>query len=621
VNQRLLLLSIAFLILVSLLAGPALAATVTCPASCSCLLPAEAAKIKTPGLCGGMQTVCGNEGKINKYCYARPASVTTTTALPQLIATGFHPVTTTTTVPAFVKCSPDCSCEYEPFGEKTDRALCGGVQYLCGMDHNGVPKYCYVRPPPRLVTGLEAVTPDSRAGKITTVPTTMPPPTATVLKPGPSAAIQAIQPVTVQNLSSCPAGCACLRPADAEAKGLRLCNGKQTPCTVPAPLAEAGTGPVKETRYCYSMVAGSSVPAPVLIPAVIKASPIPIPPGPGMASSAAGPASGGDVLSIVGSFFSSVLGGNPQRSPSGEVSLSMCKARYGLDTCADGCVNLSTDPDNCGSCGHWCRSGERCLNGRCSDFGSDPSNCGGAGNVCPAGAPCIEGYCSALGCLDSAMTACNNTCTRTRNDPANCGTCGNACPSGQACSSGNCSACPAAGEVFCPGHEGSSAGCTNPFTDLYNCGRCQHACGITEVCRAGECSGCPEGTEKCGGSCIDLMTSNYSCGRCGNRCSAAQTCVMGNCTCPEGTWVCGMSCVDLRTSNSSCGRCGTACPLHASCNNGICICDGYDEGVRLCGGACTDTRSDDTNCGYCNNNCGSVYGTPRVCRDGRCIFA
>jgi hypothetical protein len=66
VKQNLLLSGLVFLVLVSLLAVPALAA-VTCPSSCSCLLPAEAKKMGYPGYCSGKQQVCGAEGLQNKY--------------------------------------------------------------------------------------------------------------------------------------------------------------------------------------------------------------------------------------------------------------------------------------------------------------------------------------------------------------------------------------------------------------------------------------------------------------------------------------------------------------------------------------------------------------------------
>jgi hypothetical protein len=66
VNQRLFLSLACFLLLVSLVAVPVLAATVTCPASCSCLLPAEAKKLGYPGYCQGKQAVCGYDTQKNE---------------------------------------------------------------------------------------------------------------------------------------------------------------------------------------------------------------------------------------------------------------------------------------------------------------------------------------------------------------------------------------------------------------------------------------------------------------------------------------------------------------------------------------------------------------------------
>lgn len=621
-NHRMFFSGLCILILVSLLASPALAATlssiVTCPSSCSCLLPAEAAKINAPGLCGGKQTVCGYEGKISKYCYARPVKVTVTTTLPQLLVTGFRPVPTTG--PVFVKCSPGCYCEWEPWGDDWNLTLCGGREYLCDMDQNGVKKYCYVTPPrpPSNVTTL--ITRTYGILPATSVPTNTPPPTAA--KPAPSAAIRAMQAVPLQNMSSCAAGCACLRPADAGAKGLKYCNGKQIPCTAaPSPGVLSGSSEDKETRYCYSMLAGNSSPAPVLIPAVIRTTPIPIPPGPEIALSASGPNEDGGILSMVGAFFSSVLEGRPQESPSGQASLSMCRMRYGLDTCTDGCVNLSTDPDNCGSCGHWCRSGEWCVGGRCSDFDSDPANCGGTGNICPAGAPCIEGYCSALGCLDSSLTACNNTCTRTRNDPSNCGACGNACPEGQYCFRGNCTSCGSTGEISCMDRDSDYSACTDISTDRNNCGECQHACGSHEVCIGGICVECPAGTEFCLGGCVDFDTSSSNCGGCGRSCGFAQTCQDGTCRCNPPLTLCSGQCVDLNTSMTSCGFCSRHCADSKICSGGICTdCPVGSDGYTLCSVdgymTCVNTNTDKMNCGHCGNRCFSSW----ACIDGACHY-
>jgi hypothetical protein len=155
VNQRLILLSIAILILVSLTAVPVLAA-VSCPMSCSCLLPAEAKKLGYPGYCGGKQQVCAMDAQKNeKYCYTKP--VTATTVVPQLIVTGYTLFTTTPTpVPVPVSCPSGCSCYTLEDGKKNGLSLCSGTKTLCGSTPNQQPKYCHGAPVtgPTLVTGI-----------------------------------------------------------------------------------------------------------------------------------------------------------------------------------------------------------------------------------------------------------------------------------------------------------------------------------------------------------------------------------------------------------------------------------------------------------------------------------
>jgi hypothetical protein len=129
--------------------SPVLAATLSpavasCPPDCSCLLPAEAAKINTPGLCGGKQTICGSDGKIEKYCYAKPAT-TTTTVVPQIIVTGYQ-LFTTTPAPVPVTCPAGCSCTTLEDGEKNGLSLCGGTMTLCGYDKTQKPQYCHTPP-------------------------------------------------------------------------------------------------------------------------------------------------------------------------------------------------------------------------------------------------------------------------------------------------------------------------------------------------------------------------------------------------------------------------------------------------------------------------------------------
>lgn len=124
------------------------------------------------------------------------------------------------------------------------------------------------------------------------------------------------------------------------------------------------------------------------------------------------------------------------------------------------CVNLSTNPDNCGEVGHECAEGEicsggecvcgstggscsegqACCGGSCIDITSDPENCGGCGNVCgEQGTSCQDGTCrcgDGPGCRapagsDLGELCCADTCVP--QDAANCGGCGMACASGEMC--------------------------------------------------------------------------------------------------------------------------------------------------------------------------------------------
>jgi hypothetical protein len=118
--------------------------------------------------------------------------------------------------------------------------------------------------------------------------------------------------------------------------------------------------------------------------------------------------------------------------------------------CGTACANLTSDVDNCGSCGKKCATkikGEVCesskcgcpssksdiCNDTCIDLKSDFNNCGMCAKSCMSGENCTGGVCCSPG-----KTGCNGTCVDLKTDDKNCGLCGKACEAGKSCKDGLC---------------------------------------------------------------------------------------------------------------------------------------------------------------------------------------
>ena len=145
----------------------------------------------------------------------------------------------------------------------------------------------------------------------------------------------------------------------------------------------------------------------------------------------------------------------------------------GYVQCPGACVDLNSDPDNCGTCGHECTSPQACIS----------SNC--------AANPCGSGYHYCSGCVSNY-------------DVANCGT-------------SSCSPCPAQnGTATCDGvscgitcdtsyHECSGACVTNASVDHcgQSCGACPAPTNGTATCNGTSCGvTCTGGYKPCGSECI-----------------------------------------------------------------------------------------------------------------------
>ena len=157
-----------------------------------------------------------------------------------------------------------------------------------------------------------------------------------------------------------------------------------------------------------------------------------------------------------------------------------------LNLCGDKCINLSNDITNCGACGTVCKTTETCSGAKCVtttckaglsscpglvdktktecvDLTSEPKNCGTCGTACVEDKEeCIKGRCSTC---KGGNTMCGATCANLTNDLNNCGTCGTRCAADQRCYSGVCSYGACQMDAVCPGGLKCVEGrCTNPVS-------------------------------------------------------------------------------------------------------------------------------------------------------------
>lgn len=338
------------------------------------------------------------------------------------------------------------------------------------------------------------------------------------------------------------------------------------------------------------------------------------------------------IVLMVSGLFLFLNGCGPKTKPK-DVNNNECgdNEKY----CNETCVNIMTDPNNCGDCGNQCAEGEVCEQGTCKEVSQ---NCEDT-------------------CTGPNMTCCNNECVNIMTDNDNCGGCGNKCESNEICNNGNCvptSLCdpPCEGGLEC-----CQGRCVDPNTaydnDFNNCGYCGNACDpdVADRCLNGQCA-CGNGTAcrsgfKCCESngvvaCRSVMSDPNNCGECGHRCNPGETCENGECKCNggppcnEGEACCNDGCRNVMDDPNNCGGCNIMCdPVTSdSCVNGECRCGtgdpctfgfqgtgmdellnmygcmlGIDIGLEFftlynicCNGQCIPL--DENNCGECGRSCG-----------------
>lgn len=126
-----------------------------------------------------------------------------------------------------------------------------------------------------------------------------------------------------------------------------------------------------------------------------------------------------------------------------------------------GCGDVIGNPGRCGAASATCGPRELCSGGACVcrpgltrvgdlcvDLASDPTNCGTPGTRCGGGV-CSAGVCGST--CAAATTRCDGACVDTDTSPLHCGECGRACSRGQICVGGGCRDYVPAGDCrMCP---------------------------------------------------------------------------------------------------------------------------------------------------------------------------
>ena len=250
------------------------------------------------------------------------------------------------------------------------------------------------------------------------------------------------------------------------------------------------------------------------------------------------------------------------KSPSAKTCSPACDSNRRC--CGETCIDVLTDPKNCGTCGVACPDGIACVDGKCD---VKPTCQCSDGKVCDENGDCVVKCGSSLCRPDESC--CGNTCT-TLDTVKHCGSCDNACQ-------GNA--------PFC--QYGACADKCSPQTceaQSAQCGIVNDGCG-----NALDCGSCADGKVCTSNQCVDACTprtcenEHKNCGTiddgCGGKlncgsCSGAKECKNNVCTNPEcKPKTCAEQGKKCGSTSDGCGKtiqCGS-CSSSQDCKNNVCV--------------------------------------------------
>jgi len=213
-----------------------------------------------------------------------------------------------------------------------------------------------------------------------------------------------------------------------------------------------------------------------------------------------------------------------------------CKSDYANcnNNWADGCeTNLTSNNDNCGSCGNSCGPNGICSNSQCgcvspylncngllsdgceANKNTDVNNCGGCGNKCDlpnvSNNVCVNGVCKVGSCMSGYGNCDGVDSNGCETDLTSINSCGTSCSNKVVCSTNNgtnpicdngvCRLTCNSGYMDCNARLGASDGCETNLNSPSTCGtHCGNIinCGANSRCDSGIC-GCIAGYNNCNG--------------------------------------------------------------------------------------------------------------------------